>query len=300
MLLRSFVIVALGVAGLGADVAAAAPLRVGVTLHPYHSWVHNVVQGTDVVVVPVLPGDVDVDAYQPRADDIAILASLDVLVRNGLGHDAVADAMVAAANNPRLLVVDINAETATLPAAHGKGKGKGKNSHTFLSLTNAVQQSALLARVLGQRLAQGGAPPAVAAKLQDNAAAYGKRLRRLLADAQARLKAAPVRRVIAVHDGYGYLLQELGIELVTVVEPAHGLLPSAAELGDVVALVKREGIRVVLAEEQFPAALARPLEQAGAKTFVVSHVATGAFAADRFEREMKRNLDTLVVALGGR
>jgi zinc transport system substrate-binding protein len=287
------VVLLLGVGLFSAHHAAAAPLRVGVTLHPYHSWVENVVQGADVVVIPVLPGDVDIGSYQPRAEDIATLASLDVLVRNGLGHDAMIDAMVAAAKNPRLLVIDVNAETATLPEAHGKGR----NSHTFLSLTNAIQQSALLARQIGQRLVQAGAPPTVAVRLQENAAAYGKRLRRMLADAKARLASARHRRVVTVHDGYGYLLQELGIDLVAVVEPAHGLLPSVAELDEVVRLVQREKIAVVLAEDRFPAALARPLEAAGARTHVISHVATGAFTAARFEQEMQQNLDTLVRAL---
>jgi zinc transport system substrate-binding protein len=281
------------VVALASSSAGAAPLRVGVTLHPYFSWVANVTAGTDVVVVPVLPGDVDVDGYQPRAGDIATLGTLDVLVRNGLGHDAVVDRMVEAANNPRLQIVDINAETATLPETHGKGR----NSHTFLSLTNAVQQSALLARVLGDRLVAAGAPPAVAARLQNNAAAYGKKLRRMLADAKAKLAGARTRRVVTVHDGYGYLLQELGVELVAVVEPAHGLLPSAGELAGVVELVQRDKIAVVLAEERFPRALAQPLEQAGARTHVIGHVATGAFAADRFERDMQTNLDTLVRAL---
>jgi zinc transport system substrate-binding protein len=288
--LRSLFVV---VAVLASSSTQATPLRVGVTLHPYYSWVENVTAGTDVVVVPVIPGDVDIDAYQPRAEDIAALGTLDVLVRNGLGHDTVVDRMRAAANNPRLQVIDINAETATLPEAHGKGS----NSHTFLSLTNAVQQSALLARVLGQRLVADGAPPVVAAKLQDNAAAYAKKLRRMLADAKAKLASARTRRVVTVHDGYGYLLQELGVELVAVVEPAHGLLPSAAELSGVVEVVRREKVTVVLAEERFPQALARPLEQVGAKTHVISHVATGAFSADRFEREMQANVDTIVAAL---
>lgn len=292
--LRVFALLALVAVFVASPATAAKPLRVGVTLHPYFSWVANVTAGADVVVVPVLPADVDVDAYQPRADDIAAIGTLDVLVRNGLGHDAVVDRMIAAANNPGLQVIDVNAETPTLPEAHGKAA----NSHTFLSLTNAVQQSALLARVLGARLVKDGAPPVVAAQLQENAAAYGKKLRRMLFDAKEKLARARTRRVVTVHDGYGYLLQELGVELVAVVEPAHGLLPSAAELASVVSLVKREKVNVVLAEERFPKDLARPLEQAGAKTHVISHVATGPFSAERFEREMRANVDALVAALG--
>ena len=38
---------------------AAAPLKVGVTLHPYYSWTSNVTRGTDVEVRPILPGEID-------------------------------------------------------------------------------------------------------------------------------------------------------------------------------------------------------------------------------------------------
>jgi zinc transport system substrate-binding protein len=151
----------------------------------------------------------------------------------------------------------------------------------------------LIARELGARV-----EPAVAVRLQDNAARYAKRLRAMLAATKQRLKPLARPRVVTVHDGYGYLLQELGVGLAGVVEPAHGLLPAAGELQRIVELVKREHIVVVLAEASFPQALQRPLVDVGARVSVISHVATGAFAADTFERGMQANLDTLVEALG--
>ena len=52
-----------------------------------------------------------------------------------------------------------------------------------------------------------------------------------------------------------------GVEVAGVVEPAHGLTPSAAELGDMVDLLKREKIKVVLSEESFPDKLLGVLRQ---------------------------------------
>ena len=51
------------------------------------------------------------------------------------------------------------------------------------------------------------------------------------------LAEARITRVVTVHDGYGYLLQEFGLEVAGVVQPSHGLTPSAAELRDMVALL---------------------------------------------------------------
>lgn len=267
---------------------AAAPLRVGVTLHPYYSWTARVTAGLPVTVVPVLPGDVDAGSYQPRPDDVKALASLDALVVNGLGHDDFVFEMLKASGNTRCVVLRPNEGAALL-----KGPGGGAvNSHTFLSLTNAIQQSYALARALG------ALRPEWAPTLTKNAGAYARALRALKASATRRLEGAKETRVVTVHDGYGYLLQELGLELVGVVEPAHGLVPSAAELAEVVALLRRERVRVVLSEERFPPALGRVLEEAGATVTVVSHVATGAYSPERFEVEMARSLDALLAAVG--
>jgi len=166
------------------------------------------------------------------------------------------------------------------------------NSHTFLSFTNAIQQTYFIARALGQLR------PALAATFQENAADYARRLRTIKADAARALADARITRVVTVHDGYGYLMQEFGIEIVGVVEPAHGLVPSAAELEQMVDLMKREKIRVVFSEESFPAPLLKVLRDAtGARVYIISHIATGTYAADEFEREMRRNAAAMIQAL---
>ena len=292
-LLAAFIALLCGLTTTAHAAADASPAalhkvwRVGVTLHPYYSWTRNVVLDLPFDVVPVIPGDVDIDNYQPRPADIATIGTLDAIVINGIGHDAVIDKMIAASGNTHLLVIRPNDVTPIMKGAHGEAQ----NSHTFLSITNAIQQSYFIAKALGT-LDVKSAPA-----LEQHAGAYAKRLRALKLRASEKLAHAEVHRVVTVHDGYGYLLQELGLELVGVVEPAHGLLPSAQELSSMIELIKREHIRVVLSEEGFPAALSQPLVEAGARNFVISHIATGAFTDDKFEREMARNLDTLAGAL---
>ena len=112
------------------------------------------------------------------------------------------------------------------------------------------------------------------------------------------LAEAKITRVVTVHDGYGYLLQEFGLEVAGVVQPAHGLTPSAAELRDMVKLLQREQIRVVFSEETFPAPLLKVLQdEARVKVYVITHIASGDYTADKFEREMQKNMDTMVRAL---
>jgi zinc transport system substrate-binding protein len=270
---------------------AQAPrvLKIGVTLHPYYSWTKNVVgdlPGYDVR--PILPGEIDAGDYQPRPDDIKKLVDLDAIVVNGIGHDDFIFPMIKASANTKIVVIRPNEQTPQIHSAHGTSV----NSHTFISFTNAVQQTYAIQKALA------ALRPQDAAALQKNAAEYARRLRVIKSKAAQQLAEAKVTRVVTVHDGYGYLLQEFGLEVAGVVQPAHGLTPSATELRDMVKLLQQEKIKVVFSEETFPAPLLKVLQdEAGVKVYVITHIASGAYTADKFERDMQRNVDTMIRAL---
>jgi len=280
---------ALLAAGAASAAPAARPLRIGVTLHPYYSWTKNVVGSLPGYEVrSILPGEIDAGDYQPRPDDIKKLMDLDAIVVNGIGHDDFIFPMLKASGNQRVAVIRPNDATPQIRSAHGKGV----NSHTFISFTNAIQQTYAIEKALA------ALRPQDAQALQRNAADYARRLRRIKATAATRLADAKITRVVTVHDGYGYLLQEFGLEVAGVVQPAHGLIPSAAELEEMVKLLRREKIRVVFSEESFPAPLLKVLkDETGVKVYLISHIASGAYTADKFEREMQKNVDTMIRAL---
>jgi len=275
--------------------AIAAPaqpkpaLKIGVTLHPYYSWTRNIV-GTlpGYEVRSILPGEIDAGDYQPRPDDIKKLVDLDAIVVNGIGHDDFIMPMLRASGNKKIVIIRPNEAT---PQIHAVG-GSSVNSHTFISFTNAVQQTYAIQKAIA------ALRPQDAAALQRNAGDYARRLRLIKAKAAQQLADAKITRVVTVHDGYGYLLQEFGLEVAGVVQPAHGLTPSAAELRDMVKLLQREKIRVVFSEETFPPQMLKVLkDEGGVKVYIITHIASGDYTADKFEREMQRNVDTMIRAL---
>jgi zinc transport system substrate-binding protein len=268
----------------------ARPLKIGVTLHPYYSWTKNIVGDLPGYEVrSILPGEIDAGDYQPRPEDIKKLADLDALVVNGIGHDDFIFPMLKASANTRVVIIRPNEFTPQIHAAHGTGV----NPHTFLSFTNAIQQTYAIQKALA------ALRPQDAAALQRNAAEYARRLRVIKPAAAQKIANAKTTRVVTVHDGYGYLLQEFGLEVAGVVQPAHGLTPSAAELRDMVKLLKAERIRVVFSEETFPPQLLKVLEdETGVKVYVITHISSGPYTADKFEREMQQNVDTMIRALG--
>jgi zinc transport system substrate-binding protein len=277
-------------AGAG-GVDAQEPLRIGVTLHPYYSWTSNVVGDLPgYEIVSILPGEIDAGNYQPRPEDIRKLADLDAIVVNGLGHDDFIQPMIEASGNTGIVYIRPNEETPQIRSVNGAGV----NSHTFISFTNAIQQTYAIQRALARLR------PQDAAALQQNASDYARRLRLIKAGAAQELADARITRVVTVHDGYGYLLQEFGLEVAGVVQPAHGLSPSASELTDMVELLRREDIRVVFSEETFPQPMLDVLrDEADVSVYVISHIASGPYTADKFEREMEENARTMVQALAG-
>jgi zinc transport system substrate-binding protein len=264
-------------------------LKIGVTLHPYYSWTANIVGSLPGYEVrPILPGEIDAGDYQPRPHDIKKLVDLDAIVLNGIGHDDFILPMIKSSGNRKLTIIRVNEATPQIRAS----RGTGVNSHTFISFTNAIQQTYTIQKALA------ALRPADAAALQKNAAEYARRLRLIKSKASQQLAEAKITRVVTVHDGYGYLLQEFGLEVAGVVQPAHGLTPSAGELRDMVKLLQREKIRVVFSEDTFPAAMLKVLrDEAGVKAYVITHIASGAYTADKFEREMQRNVETMIQAL---
>ena len=290
---RAWIAVLASMAVLGTSGAASAQpkpaLKIGVTLHPYYSWTRNIV-GTlpGYEVRSILPGEIDAGDYQPRPDDIKKLVDLDAIVVNGIGHDDFIMPMLRASGNKKIVIIRPNEAT---PQIHAVG-GSSVNSHTFISFTNAVQQTYAIQKAIA------ALRPQDAAALQRNAGDYARRLRLIKAKAAQQLADAKITRVVTVHDGYGYLLQEFGLEVAGVVQPAHGLTPSAAELRDMVKLLQREKIRVVFSEETFPPPLLKVLsDEAGVKVYIIGHIASGPFTADRFEREMQTNVETMIRAL---
>ncbi|WP_095148547.1 metal ABC transporter substrate-binding protein [Pseudomonas sp. Irchel s3a18] len=273
----------------------AKRLRIGITLHPYYSYVTNIV-GDKADVVPLIPAGFNPHAYEPRAEDIKRIAGLDVIVLNGVGHDDFADRMIAASETPNVKVIEAN-ENVPLLAATGvaaRGAGKVVNPHTFLSISASIAQVNNIARELGK------IDPDNAKAYTQNARAYGKRLRQMRADALARLTTAPNAdlRVATVHAAYDYLLREFGLEVTAVVEPAHGIEPSPSQLKKTIDQLRELDVKVIFSEMDFPSAYVDTIQrESGVRLYPLSHISYGDYSADKYEQEMTGNLNTVVRAI---
>jgi len=275
-------------------------ITVGVTLHPYYSWVANIA-GDTVRLATVIPENVDPHSYQMRPQDLENLEKLDVIVVNTLGHDDYIDAMLKAAGQEDIKRILPNTGIPLIPSAHKsynfqkeKEDAVSYNSHTYVSILGAIQQINTIAEELGKL------QPQYADLYRENARRYAKTLRLMLRKALKELKQYKAKdlSIATVHDGYNYLFQELGITTDAVIQPRHGIEPSARQLADTIKRIKRAKANVLFAEVDYQKKYVDTIyDETGCRIYSLSHVSNGPYTADKFVRDMQANLDTIVRAL---
>src|SRR5690606_7206729 len=288
--LRLLATAALASVAGGGRAAQPARLKIGITLHPYYSFVAHIV-GDRAEVVPLIDADANPHGYTPQPADLMRVRSMDALVVNGIGHDAWAfEILDAAGRRDSIHLIYANEGVSLIPVAGVAGGEKVVNPHTFISTTAAIQQVYTIARRLGEL------DPPNATFFRDNARRYALEIRRLRAQFDALIAGADVGkfRCATMHSGYDYLLQEFGLQVTAVIEPRHGVEPTARQLADTVERIKAAKVNVLFAEKYFASKLSDTIREAtGVRMYSISHISSGPYAADKFVEEMRENLTTL-------
>lgn len=273
--------------------AAAEKLTIGITLQPYYSYVQAVV-GDKADILPLVDAGFNPHNYLPQPNDLRRLKQMDVIVVNGIGHDDFALKVIAAANRDDLVVIKVNNDVPLLPAM-GQSVGDGAvNPHTFVGLSTTIQKVYTIANKLAEL------DPDNAIEYRKNARNYAKKFRLMKRKAMLTLGDLDTSgmKVATTHNAYGYLLQEFGVDVAAVIEPAHGVEPSASQLQETIEKIKQSGIDVLFYELNMPNRYVDTIEKAtGVKLYRFSHMTHGQYEANKVEIEMQQNLTTLVDAM---
>lgn len=268
---------------------AFAKLNIGITLHPYYSYVSNIV-GDKATVTPLIDAGFNPHAYKLSPADLTRLKSMDAIVVNGIGHDQFAIEALENLNLSDLTVIQANADVPLI----SKRGGQVHNPHTFVSIDAAIRQIYTIAKGIAKL------DPANAKYYQRNALMYAKTLRKMKSSALkevARLNISDIR-IASTHGAYGYLLQEFGMTVSAVVEPAHGVSPSASQLQDTINKIRNANVQVLFTELNMANQYINVIEnETGTRIFHFSHMTYGDYRKDLVEIDMQHNLETLVKSL---
>ena len=194
----------------------------------------------------------------------------------------------------KIKIINANKGVSLMPVSGIRTKTRVMNPHSFISITSSIQQIYTIARELGQ------IDPANKAYYNKNAQAYAQKLRNMKAAAIKKVNHLKNlnMKVATSHAGYDYLLSEFGLRVRAVIEPAHGVEPSASDIKAIIDIIKRDKIDVVFVDAQVTNKYSTTIQKAtGVRIRSLSHMSRGAYTKDSFERFMKYNLDSLTNAM---
>lgn len=274
--------------------SSAQMMRVGITLHPYYSFVAKIV-GDRAEIVPMIDGESNPHGYTPQPADMMRMSSIDVLVVNGIGHDSWAfEILDAAGMRDKIPLIYANDGVSLIPVAGDNSGEKIVNPHTFISTTAAIQQVYSIARALGEL------DPDNAEYFRNNARQYALEIRKLRAEFDAKVSGTDLSNFVSatMHSGYDYILQELGLQVSAVIEPRHGVEPTARQMADTIDRINLANVNVLFAEKYFASRLSDTIQEAtGVEMYSISHISSGPYTAEKFVEEMRENLNMLAQAI---
>lgn len=273
--------------------ATAAELRVLASFLPIYLFARNVGEAPGVFLDLMLPpSHGDPHDYSLTPGDMRKIASADLFLVNGFGIEEFLGAPVRRAN-PRITVVETAAGVTPIRAPadrHGHGN---VNPHVWLSPRNAILQVRNIEKALS------AASPGNTPAFRRNADAYVAKLTVLageLDDASRRFRS---RNIVTFHNAFDYLARDLQLTVVGYVEETPGQEPSAGEVRKLLATIRKKKVAAVFAEPQYPARIAEMIaREAGVPVRVLDPVSTGSTDPRAYEEAMRKNLRTLLDALG--
>lgn len=243
--------------------------------------VHNVV-GDAASVEILLPVGADPHEFQLSSQQAALVNRADLVVANGFSlEEGIIDVLQAAeADGANLL--ELAALVSPIPFGNHEEAGASGNCNPSIDHADGDSHES----EGGEHAEEGSCDPhfwtdplrliqaadllaAELAKLDDaiawseNAERYSQQLESADAQVTALLQTIPEarRKLITNHDSLGYFADRYDFEVVATIIPGGSTLanPSSAELADLVALIRAEGVPVIFTETIEPDTLAEAI-----------------------------------------
>ena len=266
--------------GCGAEENAES--GVAATTAPVAQFAKYIVEGTDVQVTQIISDSVScLHDYSLSVRQMEAVEKSKLLLLSGAGLEEFMEDTL-----PREKTVDCSAGITLLQQAHGDHSHD--DPHIWLDPDNA----AVMADNICDALCR--AYPDDADTFRANTADLKADLAELKAWGLEELSQLSHNKIITFHDGFGYLASAFGLQIVASIEEESGSEASAADLTEIIALVREHGLTAVFTERNGSEAAASVIcTETGAKAYALDMVMGG---SDYFEA-MRQNITTLKEAL---
>lgn len=272
----------LGVPGGSDPRETSGPAVVVAASTPVLADIIRAALGPRAEVWSVVPVNGDPHTYEATARELERIGTADLYIQMGANLERYEESgawrrAVQDAEVPVLRLADhLELITKDLVIDHGDHVHdlRAGDPHVWLD-PGYVRRIAILARDAVIEL-----DPAGRASYESAAAAYDAELARLETELEQGIATIPSghRQLVVLHDAYAYFAARFGFEVIGYVTRNPGQEPSAADVADLVRIVRDTGVPAVFAEPQLDATV---LEMVAAETGVaVRDLLTDSFTAE--------------------
>ncbi|MBK1694909.1 ABC transporter substrate-binding protein [Chromatium weissei] len=227
----------------------AEPLRVFVSVAPQQTIVERL-GGAQVVVEPLVKAGLSPHTYEPTPSQMARLARADSYIKIGMPFEAAWLPRIQAANS-HMNVVDARDGIALQPAlAHDHEDAAAPHEHA--EFDPHIWTSPLLVKQMAVTItnALANLDSAHAADYRANLAILINDLDALDRDLRTELANITPRQFMVFHPAWGYFAAAYGLEQIPI--ELNGKEPSAQQLAALIDQARREKVRVIFVQPQFP------------------------------------------------
>lgn len=221
-------------------------------------FVRNV-GGDHVDVVALIGPNADAHVYTPSPADAKTVAAAKLVVINGLGFEGWLPRLVKSSGSTARIVV---ATDGIVPLKAPPGGHHGVDPHAWQSVPNAKVYVENIRRAMAE------VDPASAESYRANAARYVAQLDALDRDVRAMVAKIPEdrRKVISTHGAFGYFAAAYGVAFIAPQGVSTDTEPSARDLADIIAKIRKEKIPAIFLENiSDPRLIRRVAAETGAK-----------------------------------
>ena len=285
------ILICLLLLGLSACAAAAPQADIAATTLPVYEFTLRLCQGTGLQVTRLVTENVScLHDYSLNVKQVKAAEAAELIVLNGAGLEDFMGSLLTGKKT-----VDASTSIPLLESCHHHDHTEDEHNshehdaHIWLSPANAM----LMARNICDGLIT---------NYPQHAATFQSNFLSLIDDIQALENYAAASRplwedanIITFHDGFQYLANWCGIEIIRAIEEESGAEASAKELIEIVELVRQHQIQAIFTETNGSTSAASVISaETGVKVYSLSMAMSG----ESWFEAMYHNIDTLKEALG--
>ncbi len=282
--------------------------KIVTSFYPMYIITTNIVEGVDDIEIVNLT-DYETGClhdYQLTTSDMKKLENADTIIMNGGGMEGFVEEVFD--SYPNVPIIDSSMGIPLLSGTghdhdhdddhdeddddHGEDSHEGHNheynAHIWMNMDHYIKQVENVAKDLSDL------DPANSRIYESNSIKYIEEIRQLQDDYKSRLIKYKDIPIIIFHDAFAYLADELGLNVVHIINMDENTHLSAGEIREIIDKINEHNVEVLLTEAQYSVSIAETISsETDSKVYIVDSIVSGTNTKDAYINAMRDNIEML-------